>query len=67
MALVKSEVEWCPPMSLVRTFFSSKTYFSADEIWSAKRGNPRYRNIITELMRMEAGFAISLPAILSPV
>lgn len=66
-ARVKSEVELKPPMSLVRTFFSSMTAFKAEEIWSANRGRPRKRSIITELMRMEVGLAMSLPAMFIPV
>ncbi len=65
-ALVKSEVEDSPPISLVLTFPSVNTSLRAFEIWSANLGSPKYLNIITELNNMEVGFAIFLPAIVIP-
>ena len=65
-ALVNSEVEVYPPMSLVLNFPSVKTSFKAFEIWSANLGSPKYLSIIIELKSMEVGFAMFLPAIDMP-
>jgi hypothetical protein len=65
-ALVNSEVEVYPPMSLVLNFPSVKTSFKAFEIWSANLGSPKYLNIMTELNNIEVGLAMFLPAIVIP-
>ncbi len=65
-ALVNSEVEVCPPMSLVLNLPSVKTSFKAFEIWSANLGSPKYLNIMTELNNIEVGLAMFLPAIVIP-
>lgn len=65
-ALVKSDVEAVPPMSLVLIFPSVKTSFKALEIWSANLGSPKYLNIIIELNNIDVGFATFLPAMLIP-
>ncbi len=65
-ALVKSEVDVSPPMSLVLYFPSYRTSFKALEIWSANLGSPRYLNIITELNNIDVGLAMFLPAIVIP-
>lgn len=65
-ALVKSEVEVSPPMSLVFAIPSVKTSLRALEIWSANLGSPKYLNIITELNNIEVGLAMFLPAMVIP-
>ena len=55
-----------PPMSGVLTLLSSSVIVMALTIRSANMGSPMYLSIITELNKIEVGFAMFFPASFIP-
>lgn len=53
-------------MSAVLTVPTYNVFATAFEILFANIGNPRYLNIITELNKIDVGFAMFFPAKLIP-
>lgn len=64
--LVNSLVVFVPPTSGVFTLPASRVLATDFEILLANIGSPKYRSIITELSKIDVGFARFFPAKLMP-